>query len=162
MAKMARITTYIDVLNYHTPFLSALQSDCIKKGMDARAGGVRYPQFLYHIADRGLQNVADSLAAIKKLVFDDKKLTMKQVLEAVSANFEGYEVIRHMLRSAPKYGNDDDYVDRIFDDLSLWLSRRIDSELNPFGGRLWAGRSGAVAHVTFGCHWCPSRRAQIR
>lgn len=150
MARMARITTYMDVSNYHTPYLSALLDDCIKKGRDAREGGVRYPQFLYHIADRGLQNVADSLAAIQKTVFDDKKLTLKQVLDAVSANFEGAEDVRSLLRSAPKYGNDDEYVDDIFDNLSLWLGRRIDSELNPFGGRLWAGRSGAVAHVTFG------------
>ncbi len=150
MAKMSHMTCFADVSNYHMPFTSALLGDCIKKGMDAREGGVRYPQFLYHIADRGLQDVADSLAAIQKLVFDDKKISMKELLDAVSSNFEGKENIHAMLKSAPKYGNDDDYVDDYFSDLSLWLQERLGQEKNPFGSRLWSGRSGAVAHVTFG------------
>ena len=115
----------------HIPFTSALLGDCIKKGMDAREGGVRYPQFLYHIADRGLQDVADSLAAIQKLVFDDKKINMKEMLDAVSSNFEGNEKIRTLLKSAPKYGNDDDYVDDYFSDLSLWLQERLGQEKKP-------------------------------
>ena len=53
MAKAARVSAYVDINSYRTPYLSALLGDCIRKGMDARAGGVRYPSFLYHIADRG-------------------------------------------------------------------------------------------------------------
>ncbi len=150
MAKMSHITCFADISNYHIPFTSALLGDCISKGMDAREGGVRYPQFLYHIADRGLQNVADSLAAINKVVFEEKKLGISELLEALSVNFEGREQVRAMLKAAPKYGNDDDYADEFFSDLSLWLQDRIGQETNPFGTRLWSGRSGAVAHVTFG------------
>jgi pyruvate formate-lyase/glycerol dehydratase family glycyl radical enzyme len=148
--KMSHIICWVDVANYHTPFTSSLLGDCIAKGMDAREGGVRYPEFLYHVSDRGLQNVADSLAAIKKVVFEDKKLSLDEVLDAVSKNFEGKEDLRNLLKAAPKYGNDDDYVDEIFSDLSLWLQNRIGEEKNPFGSRLWSGRSGAVAHVMFG------------
>lgn len=150
MTKMSRMTAHVDISNYRIPFCSALLDDCIKKGLDARAGGVRYPQFLYHISDRGLQDVTDSLIAIKKLVFDENRISLKEVLDAVSVNFEGKDSIRAMLLAAPKYGNDDDYVDELFGDLSLWLQDRIARELNPFGSRLWSGRTGAVIHVAFG------------
>jgi formate C-acetyltransferase len=120
--------------------------------MDGRKGGVHYPQFLTHISDRCLQNVADSLAAIKKVVIEDKKITMEEMLEAVSSNFEGVknESIRRMLIAAPKYGNDDDYVDEIFGQLSEWMQERISQEKNPLGTRMWQGRSGATAHWAFG------------
>lgn len=150
MAKAARVNAYVDINSFHTPYLSALLGDCIEKGMDARAGGVRYPSFLYHIADRGLQDVVDSLAAINKLVFDEKKITMEQLVTIIDANFEGYDYERALLKSAPKYGNDDDYVDHFFSELSVWLQERLGQEKNPFGTPLWGGRSGAMAHVTFG------------
>ena len=150
MAKAARVSAYVDINSFHTPYLSALLGDCLEKGMDARAGGVRYPSFLYHIADRGLQDASDSLTAIRKLVFDDKKLTVDRIIEAMDHNFEGYEYERALLKSAPKYGNDDDYADETFSELSVWLQERMWKEKNPFGTPLWGGRSGAMAHVTFG------------
>ena len=63
----------------------------------------------------GAINMADSLAAIKKLVFDDKKYTMKQLKDALAANWQGngYAEMRKVFLAAPKYGNDDDYVDSI-------------------------------------------------
>ena len=150
MAEAARFSAFTDVNSYRTPYLSALLGDCIEKGLDARAGGVRYPSFLYHIADRGLQDAADSMTAIRKVVFEDKKLTMERLVEALRANFVDYEYERALLRAAPKYGNDDDYADAVFSELSVWLQERIAQEKNPFGTPLWAGRSGAMAHVTFG------------
>lgn len=150
MAKMARMSAWVDIEHYHTPFISALLGDCIEKGLDARAGGVRYPSFLYHIADRGLQDVADSMAAIKKVIFDDKRATIPQLVKALKNNYEGDDYLLALMKSAPKYGNDDDYVDSIYSQLSLWLQGRIRQERNPFGGDLWAGRSGANAHVSFG------------
>ena len=150
MAKMARMSAWVDIEHYHTPFTSGLLGDCIEKGLDARAGGVRYTSFLYHIADRGLQDVADSLAAIKKVVFDDRRVSMEQLVAALKSNFDGNDYLLALLKSAPKYGNDDDYVDKIYSELSVWLQRRIRQERNPYGGDLWAGRSGANAHVSFG------------
>lgn len=93
------------------PFSSALIDDCIKKGKDMNSGGARYSQD--GGGPVGTVDLADSLAAIKKLVFEDKKITMKELLEALQVNFEGKEDLRYMLLNAPKYGNDDNYVDEI-------------------------------------------------
>ena len=85
--------------------MSALMGDCIEKGLDLTKGGVRYPQLNGSFQDRGgFQNVVDSLAAIKKLVFEEKKLSMDQILEAIKANFEGNgnKDIQEMLLAAPK------------------------------------------------------------
>ena len=148
--RMSHMTAFADVNSYHLPFCSALVNDCIKNGKDVRSGGSRYPQFLFHVSDRGLQDVSDSLAAIKKVVFDDKKATIEEIKAALKANFEGYEELRDRLAAAPKYGNDDDYVDNFFSELSVWLENRILEEKNPFGEPQWSGRSGANAHMMFG------------
>ena len=90
----------------------------------------------------------DSLIAIK---FVSKiKNQASRDSDALAVDFEGKEPLRQMLLNAPKYGNDNDYVDELFGDLSIWLQNRISQEFNPFGSRLWSGRSGAVAHVSFG------------
>jgi pyruvate formate-lyase/glycerol dehydratase family glycyl radical enzyme len=149
-AKMSPVLYAVDVANYRTPFCSALLGDCISRGMDSRKGGVRYPEFISHIADRSLQNVADSLAAIKKVVFEEKKVNITELLDAAATNFEGKEALRRILLAAPKYGNDDDYVDNIFNELSVWLQDRIGREKNPFGTRLWQGRTGATVHWMLG------------
>jgi len=92
------------------PLISALSDECIQRGKDIR------DYYYYHrnyVMPTGVNNVADSLAAIKKLVFEEKKVTMSQLLDALKKNFEGQEELRQMLLSAPKFGNDDDYVDSI-------------------------------------------------
>lgn len=61
----------------------------------------------------GYATVVDSLSAIKKLIFEEKRLTKKELLEAVNNDFKGYEAIRQLLLHAPSYGNDDSYTDEI-------------------------------------------------
>ncbi|MFC1928569.1 glycyl radical protein [Chloroflexota bacterium] len=150
LCRAVRLSWHVRSANYSLPFCSAFLGDCISKGMDAYKGGVRYPQMVTDIQDRGGQNVADSLAAIKKLVFEEKKISMEELLQAISADFEGKEDVRRMLLTAPKYGNDDDYVDDIFNDLSLWFQDRVGKEKNPLGAKLYGARTGAVIHVIFG------------
>ncbi len=95
-----------------TPFLSAFIDDCLKNGKDLTNGGARYR--FYAPLVTGLSHAVDSLAVIKKLVFEDKTITMEQLLEALGGNWEGHEQLRQMcLNKAPKYGNDDDYADDI-------------------------------------------------
>lgn len=92
------------------PFLSALLNGCIQKGKDCTKSS-EYPRRPLLIT--GAVNVADSLAAIKKIVFDEKRATLGELLQATRDNFDGKEDLRQMVLSAPKFGNDDDYVDSI-------------------------------------------------
>jgi formate C-acetyltransferase len=73
----------------------------------------------------GAPNVGDALAAVKKLVFEDKKFTMDQIITALDKNFEGEEEILHLVSSAPKFGNDDDYVDTIVNDVLLHAASEV-------------------------------------
>jgi len=98
--------------DFPVPFASAMTNDCIMVGKDAMDGGVRYHQANGATFVAGI-DTTNSLAAIKKLVYEDKKISMKQLREALAADFEGYEDIQRMCLEAPKYGNDDEYADSI-------------------------------------------------
>ena len=98
--------------NFPDPFASTTINDCIKLGKDVSDGGARY-SLGDGVCMVGAIDVANSLVAIKKLVFEDKKLTISQLREALAADFEGYEDIQRMCLDAPKYGNDDDYADPV-------------------------------------------------
>jgi len=95
----------------HVPHLwqSLLTIGCLENGKDVTNGGAI--RNFAGTSTMGLANVVNSLAAIKKVVFDDGKASMSQLLNALAANFEGYEELRFQLLNAPKYGNDDPYVD---------------------------------------------------
>jgi len=92
-------------------FRSAITNDCIDRGLDWLSGGARYPVGgpLFTAGT----DVVNSLAAVKKLVYDDKKITLSQLKEALAANFVGFEDIQKMCLDAPKFGNDIEYVDQI-------------------------------------------------
>lgn len=99
------------------PLLSALTSSCIERGKDINAGGPDFPR-LHGIGMIGLATIADGLAAVKKLVFEEKRITKTELLTALRNNFENAEELRLMLiNGAPKYGNDDEYVDSIAADV---------------------------------------------
>jgi len=107
-----------------TPFQSALFHGCIEKGIDITNGGTM-PHMTHAIALAGAPNVGDSLAAIKKFVFEDKKITMDRLINALDKNFEGEEEILHTLESAPKFGNDDDYVDSIVNEVLMHANNEV-------------------------------------
>lgn len=99
-----------------TPYMSLFVDGCMQSGKDVTAGGaVLYggPGTIF----AGLGTYVDSMAAIKKLVFDDKKYTLAEIKQALDANWEGYELLQSDCLSAPKYGNDDDYADLIATEL---------------------------------------------
>lgn len=98
------------------PLMSIMYEGCMENGRDVSAGGAMY-NFGPGVVWSGLATYADAMAAIKKLVFDEKKYTLKELNKALVANFEGYEQVRQDCLDAPKYGNDDDYVDYIAADL---------------------------------------------
>lgn len=94
------------------PFLSSCIESCLDNGMDLVDAGAKY-NLGPVLTGIGLAVVANSLAVIKKLVFEDKKVEMKDIVEAMNANWEGFEELRNMVLEVPKYGNDNDYVDDI-------------------------------------------------
>ena len=98
------------------PLMSIMYEGCMEKGKDVSSGGAMY-NFGPGVVWSGLATYTDAMAAIKKLVFDDKKYTLKQLNEALKADFEGYDQIKADCLAAPKYGNDDDYADLIAADL---------------------------------------------
>ena len=104
------------------PFLSAIVDDCIERAQDVREWN--YDPDYRDITLFGLNTVADSLAAIKKVVFDDRKATMEELVEALKSNWQGHEALRKACLEAPKFGNDDDYADMI----SREFARRVKEE----------------------------------
>ncbi len=112
------------------PLISALVDDCIQKGKECRRW---YYFHRNYVMPTGVNNVADSLSAIKKLVFEGKKVTMAELLDALRKDFEGKEELRQMLLSAPKFGNDDDYVDSIAEKVHFRIKEETEKFTTYYG-----------------------------
>ena len=94
------------------PLVSSLSLDCVEEERDVTQGGARYT--LWHVMGEALANAIDSLAAIKKLVYEEGILSMEELIAALDANWEGHEAIRQMMVTrAPKFANDSDYADEL-------------------------------------------------
>ena len=120
------------------PFLSAFVGDCIKNEVDISLGGAVYNGA--GVRFTGFSAVADSLAAIKKLVYENAVITKDKLLDALKDNFAGSEPIRQMLiNKAPKYGNDDDFADDIAVKLGEDICNEILNRLHISGTRLKPG-----------------------
>lgn len=100
-----------DHVLYSQPYLSCYHQDCIGRGLDIRDGGSVYPS-IHGAGCMGIATVSDSLAAIEKAVYEDKALSLGQLRDILISDFEGREDIRRQLLDAPKYGNNDDFVDK--------------------------------------------------
>lgn len=132
-----------------TAFLSCVINDCMDKGIDVTAGGAHYN--LSGIQMIQIANVADSLAAVKKLVYEDHKLSGKEVLASMQDNFDGHEITRAMLlHKAPKYGNDIPYVDDIGKKWASYFRNRMKDYTNYRGGPYHTGMYTVSAHVPMG------------
>jgi pyruvate formate-lyase/glycerol dehydratase family glycyl radical enzyme len=136
------------------PFVSALVDDCISRGNDMEWGGAIYNTSVN--IGIGMANVGNSLAAIKKLVFDDKKLTGAQLKHALETNFEDTATtptgpeIQRLLLSAPKYGNDDDYVDLLTREATDYLVKDMPNYTDWVGGRYGTLLNPITANIPFG------------
>lgn len=132
--------------HFAQPMGSAMHDLCMKHCIDLHQPQIPEGINLGYFEYMGLGTVVDSLSAIKKLVFEDKKLTMQQIIDAIDANFEGYEDVEAMLRSAPCYGNNDPYADAI--------GHEIDKISVEFGGKYSKelGMHNDVRYVPFTSH----------
>ncbi|MEO0252136.1 MAG: pyruvate formate lyase family protein, partial [candidate division WOR-3 bacterium] len=123
------------------PLTSCLFDGPIERGVDLLNGGILHMTEALWLV--GLVNVADSLAAIKRIVFEENKITMEDLIEALDKNFEGYEHILYLLKSAPKFGNDDDYVDLILNDVITHVYNVVN-KYKGFAGAKFTLAGGAV------------------
>ena len=133
---------------------STLTQDCIGRGKTIKEGGAVY-DFISGL-QIGIANMADSLAAIKKLVFEEKKITPQQLWDALQDDFmseENQKIQSMLINEAPKYGNDDDYVDQLvveaydsyINEIKKYPSTRY--QRGPVGGIRYAGTSSISANV---------------
>ena len=132
-----------------TPFLSAVIDDCIAKGQDVTQGGAHYN--FAGVQAIQVANVADSLAAIKALVYDQKKISAGELLDALHTNFENAPLIRAMLlNKAPKYGNDVEWVDALGAKWANHFADGLKKYRNGRGGIYQMGLYTVSAHVPMG------------
>jgi formate C-acetyltransferase len=136
--------------HFAAPFSSVMHNLCMENMVDLHTkkieGGVDYSYFEF----LGYGTVVDSLAAIKKLVFEDKKLSMKQVVEAMDADFKGHEPVREMLRNAPCYGNNDSYADSIAKDIDRFTQMAAKKSSEERGIHVDVRYVPITSHVPFG------------
>lgn len=137
------------------PFLSTTIDDCIGRGLDVTQGGAIYnftgPQLI------GLATVADSLAVIKKVVFEDKLLPFEDMVQLLSKNYKrnyqgrnGKEWREIFINKIPKFGNDDNYVDQLAVDVANFYCEEISKRSNYRGGIFNPGIYSTTFHLAFG------------
>ena len=121
-----------------TPYVSALVDGCLESGKDVTAGGA-WHNFIT-VEGVALATAADSLAAVKKLVYDDRSVAMDELVRALDANFEGHEPLRQtLLNKTPKYGNDDAEADHLALEISRFWTEEAFKHETPETGKRYRG-----------------------
>ncbi len=116
------------------PYLSALVRGCETSGKDVTQGGAEINFITMEAA--ALATTVDSLLAVKKLVFEEKKIGMAELIQAIEANYEGHDLLRQkLINKAPKYGNDDTSADELARRVSQFWSEAVTRYTSPFTGR---------------------------
>ncbi len=138
------------------PYLSSVTRDCIARGQSYYGGGALYGNGVVNVCIVGIGTLGNSLASIKKLVFDDQVITMQQLKHALETNFgdgatqpSGLE-IQQLCLAAPKYGNDDPYVDHLTKDCLNILVKELRQYETGIGGKYQATISPVSTHVIYG------------
>ncbi len=135
----------------HMPstFMSVITTGCKESGKDYNAGGAKYNTRYIQIV--GIGTITDSLSAIKKNVFEDKRFSMSELLKAVDDNFEGHEIIKNIvLNKTPKYGNDDDFADDLMVQTFNAVNNYITGKPTVCGGTYHIDMLPTTCHIYFG------------
>lgn len=132
--------------HFAQPLGSSIHDLCMKHCLDLHTPQIPEGINLGYFECIGYGTVVDSLAAMKKLVFEEKRISMKEIIEALKVNFEGKEALRQLLKSAPCYGNNDPYADKI--------ARDIDEVFVKYAGKYSAelGIHNDIRYVPFTSH----------
>ena len=131
------------------PFLSSCIEACMDKGVDLSKGGAKYNVGPV-ITGIGLAVTANSLAAVKKLVFEEQVCTMGELVQALRADWEGYEWLRKKAQAVPKYGNDDPYVDQIAVKIANFFYHEIHGYKDIFGAPFTTAFMGISNYIPMG------------
>ena len=135
------------------PFVSLFLDDCVARGLDCTNGGAVYNTT--GLVAVGTATVADSLYAIKRLVYDEKKLTLGELTEILRNNFEGQEYLRQfILNRFEKFGNDQDCVDRLAVGITDAFADELEKHHNSRGGAFWGALYSVSAQVGLGNVCC--------
>ena len=130
---------------FPAPFLSLMMEGCVENARDISMG-CRYNN--YGIHGTGISTAVDSMAAIKKYVFETGLIDKEILIDALNNNFAGYEAVRIILRNdAPKFGNNDDYVDSIAVRLLDAFARSLEGKRNDRGGVFRPGTGSAMYYI---------------
>lgn len=131
------------------PYLSLLVDGCLEKGKDLSKGGAKYNVGPV-LTGIGVADMANSLAMIRKLVFEEKKSTLAEICAALDADWVGYEELRQAALACPKYGNDIDYVDSIAVEISEFYHREIHAYKDYFGSPFNSAFMGISNYIPAG------------
>ena len=131
------------------PFLSSCIEHCMESGKDLSQGGAKYNVGPV-ITGIGLAVVANSLAAVKKLVFEDQVCDMQTLAKALQANWEGFDDLREQAKACPKYGNDDRYVDDIAIEIANHFYHEIHQYRDIFGSPFNTAFMGISNYIPMG------------
>ena len=131
-------------------FSSCLFDDCIEKGLSIQFGGAKYPFNNQYVIPVGVVDVANSLYAVQKVIFEEKSVGQKELMDALAANFEGYEAVQAKLLAVPKYGNDDDGVDYVVSGLYSWLCDEVQAMKSLMGGHYEVAPHSIAFHANMG------------
>lgn len=120
-------------MNYRpVPCLSLTYKDCIDKALDYSLGGAKYNAG-GGVISVGIADIVNSLAAVRTLVFEEKKITMTELCQALKADFNGYEALHKLCMEAPKYGNDDERADGMVGEIFTFIADEFESYDTKFG-----------------------------
>jgi trans-4-hydroxy-L-proline dehydratase len=131
------------------PFLSVLTDDCVARGTDYNAGGARYNNTFIQLV--GIGSLTDSLSAVRQLVFEEKAVSLPDLISVLDGNFQGNEALRQRLvNRTRKYGNDDDSADGLMVEAFRMFFDEIDGRPDARGGRYRIEMLPTTCHVYFG------------
>lgn len=132
-----------------TPFLSNFIENCVEKGKDVTEGGALYN--FSGVQGIGTPNLSDSLYVIKKFVFDEKQISLEELVDILDKNWEGNEVLRQkFINRYYKYGNDIDEVDKLGADILSYYCKEVEKYKNSRGGIFQPGSYTVSAHIPLG------------